>query len=147
LEIRKAILGKSGFLYYYYYYYSVLLQIFFNRAKFIILVNFFHQKTSLWLCRYTADRVPTYRLQDKTSSRAFTHALPQTLQLRTSTPCQCGLRRCHMSYGSRPHLPAKVVSDSATCPMALDLSSRLRQALVLPHVLWLWTLPPGQGGS
>jgi hypothetical protein len=31
--------------------------------------------------------------------------------------------------------------------MALDVTSRLRWAPTLSHVLWLLTLPPGQGGS
>jgi hypothetical protein len=30
--------------------------------------------------------------------------------------------------------------------MAPDLTSRLRLALALPRVLWLWTPPPVQGG-
>jgi hypothetical protein len=32
---------------------------------------------------------------------------------------------------------------TTTCPIAPDLASRLRWALMLPHVLWLQTSPPG----
>jgi hypothetical protein len=73
--------------------------------------------------------------------------LPCVLQLRTSYPCQGGLRRCHMSYDFGLRLSVEVGSDAATCPMTPDLTSRLRWAPVLPCVLWLRTLPPGQGGS
>jgi hypothetical protein len=73
--------------------------------------------------------------------------LPCVLRLRTSPPCQGGLRRCHVFYGSGPYLPTEVGSDAAICPMASGLASRLRWAPMLPHVLWLRTLPLGQGGS
>jgi hypothetical protein len=39
-----------------------------------------------------------------------------------------------VSYGSEPRLPAEVDSGTATCPMALNLASRLRWALELPRV-------------
>jgi hypothetical protein len=32
---------------------------------------------------------------------------------------------------------------TVTCPMALNLTSRLRSAPVLPRVLWLWSSPLG----
>jgi hypothetical protein len=75
----------------------------------------------------------------------WTPALPRTLWLRTSSPSWGGHRRCHVSYGFIPHLPAEVDYDAATCPMAPDLASRLRWALALSCVLWLQTLSPGWG--
>jgi hypothetical protein len=51
-----------------------------------------------------------------------------------------------MSYGSGPHLSAKVGSSAATCPMTPDLTSRLRWASMQPCILWLQTLPPDRGG-
>jgi hypothetical protein len=53
---------------------------------------------------------------------------------------------CHVSYGSRPCLPAEVSSGAAMCPMPSDLTSRLRWVLTLPRVIWLRTLPPDRGG-
>jgi hypothetical protein len=53
---------------------------------------------------------------------------------------------CHMSYGSRPRLPAEVGSGTATCPMAPDHASWLRWAPMLQRVLWLRTSPLGCGG-
>jgi hypothetical protein len=50
-------------------------------------------------------------------------------------------------YGSEPHLPVEVGSGVATCPMALELASRLRWAPALPRVLWLRSSPPGLVGS
>jgi hypothetical protein len=50
-------------------------------------------------------------------------------------------------YSSGPHLLDEVGSGVAMCPVALDLTSRLRWALVLPHVLWLRTQPLDHGGS
>jgi hypothetical protein len=41
--------------------------------------------------------------------------------------------RCHVPYGSEPHLPTEMGSSASMCPMALDLTSRLRWAPVLPH--------------
>jgi hypothetical protein len=46
-----------------------------------------------------------------------------------------------MPYGSGPCLPAEMGSGTVTCPMALDLASRLRWAPVLPRVPWL-QIPP-----
>jgi hypothetical protein len=71
---------------------------------------------------------PTYKPQVKTSCRACSHTLSRALRLWTLPPSCGGLRRCHMSYGSGPRLPAKVGSGAATCPMAPDLASRLRWA-------------------
>jgi hypothetical protein len=74
------------------------------------------------------------------------HALPRTLRLRTSPPYQGGLRRCHMSSGSGPHLPTEVGSGAVMCPMALDLTSRLRWVPPSPRALWLWIPPLYRGG-
>jgi hypothetical protein len=43
-------------------------------------------------------------------------ALLRVICLWTSPPSWDGLRRCHMSYGSRPRLLAEVGSGAATCP-------------------------------
>jgi hypothetical protein len=71
--------------------------------------------------------------------------------LRTGFKTRQGAERasthCHVSYNSEPHLPAKEGSGAVTCFMAPDLASWLRWAPALPRVLWLQTLPPGQGGS
>jgi hypothetical protein len=89
---------------------------------------------------------PTYKLQAKISCRACIHTLPHALRLRSSPSSWCGLRCCHVPYGFGPYLPTEVGSSATTCPMALDLTSRLRWALALPCVLWLWTSPPAWGG-
>jgi hypothetical protein len=83
---------------------------------------------------------------DHASRLRLAPALPHALRLWTSHPGSGQLWRCHVSYGSGPRLSAKVGSDVVMCPMALDLASWLRWALVLPSVLWLRTLPPGWGG-
>jgi hypothetical protein len=80
---------------------------------------------------------PTYRIQDKTRSRACIHALPCALQLRTMHLCQGGLRRCHVSYSSGPCLPVEVGSSAATCLMTPDLAPLLKWAPVPLHVQWL----------
>jgi hypothetical protein len=67
---------------------------------------------------------PTYKSQVKTSCMVCIYTLPRALQFWTSPPAEVG-------------------SGAATCPMALDLASRLRWAPALPHVLWLRTSPPG----
>jgi hypothetical protein len=41
--------------------------------------------------------------------------------------------RCHVPYGSEPRLLTEMASSAAMCPMALDLTSRMRWAPVLPH--------------
>jgi hypothetical protein len=45
-------------------------------------------------------------------------------------------------YGSGPRFPAEVGSDAATCPVAPDLTSRLRWALAPPRVPRLQTSLP-----
>jgi hypothetical protein len=66
---------------------------------------------------------PAYRLQVKIRRTTCIHALPCVLQLQTSPPAEVG-------------------SSAATCPTALNLSSLLRQALMLPCVPQPRTLPP-----
>jgi hypothetical protein len=83
---------------------------------------------------------------DFASHLSWAPALPRVLWLRTSPLDWGGLRRCHVYYGSRPRLPSGVGSGAATCPMTLDLPSRLRWAPMLSCVLWLRTSPPGWGG-
>jgi hypothetical protein len=68
-----------------------------------------------------------YRLQDKTSSKACTHALPRALQLWTLPPVGIG-------------------SDAATYPTAPNLTSQPRWVSALPRVLWLWTSSSNWGG-
>jgi hypothetical protein len=70
-----------------------------------------------------------------------TNAASKRIQLWTMPLYQGGLRRCHISSGSRPHLPIKVGSSAATCPEALDLAFLLERAPVLSRVLWLLTPP------
>jgi hypothetical protein len=88
---------------------------------------------------------PAYRIQVKARSKACIHALSCVLQLRTSPPCRCGFRCCHVSYSPGPHLPTEVGSGAATWSMALDLASLPSWALVLPCVPWPWTSPPCRG--
>jgi hypothetical protein len=52
-------------------------------------------------------------------------ALPRVIRLRTSPLDSGGLRRCHVPYGSEPHLLTKVGSGIVTCPMTLDPASLL----------------------
>jgi hypothetical protein len=63
--------------------------------------------------------------------------LPRVLWLRTLPPGRGGLQRCHVSYGSEPRLLTEVVFGAATCPMAPDLTSRLRWTPTLPRVPWI----------
>jgi hypothetical protein len=83
---------------------------------------------------------------DLTSRLRWALALPCVIWLRTSPPGWGELRRCHVPRGSGPHLLTEVDFGAAICPMNLDLASRLRWALALPCILWLWTSPPDWGG-
>jgi hypothetical protein len=89
--------------------------------------------------------IPTYKHQVKISCRACIYTLPCALRLRTLPPSWGGFRRCHASYGSGLHLSVEVGS-ATTCPVAPDLSSRLRWALALLCVIWLRTSPSSWGG-
>jgi hypothetical protein len=55
---------------------------------------------------------------DLASQLRWAPALPRVLWLRTSPPGLAGLRRCHVSYGSKPHLPTGAGFGTATRPMA-----------------------------
>jgi hypothetical protein len=73
--------------------------------------------------------------------------VPPRAQLHQTLPlCQGGLRHCHVSSVSRPHLPAREGSGATTCIMALDPTSLLRRALEPPYGLRLRTLPPCREG-
>jgi hypothetical protein len=67
-------------------------------------------------------------------------ALKRTLWLWTPPPCRDGLRRCHVTYGSTPHLPIEVGFDVAAYPMAPDPASQPGRVLVLP---WIPQFPKG----
>jgi hypothetical protein len=83
---------------------------------------------------------------DLTSQLRWAPALPHVLWLQTSPLTRGELWCCHMSYDSGPRLPDEVGSSAAVCPIALDLTYRLRWTLTLPHILWLRTSPPDWGG-
>jgi hypothetical protein len=53
---------------------------------------------------------------------------------------------CHIPCSSKPHLPAEVGSNAATCPVASDLASLSRWAPALPRVPQHRTSPPCRGG-
>jgi hypothetical protein len=56
-------------------------------------------------CQYPVDPIPLY-----------TSLKSRQIVGRAST-------HCHVAYDSGPHLPAKVGSGAATCPMAPELAS------------------------
>jgi hypothetical protein len=72
--------------------------------------------------------------------------LPHIPWLRILPLYSKGLRCYHMSRGSGSCLPARVGSGAAMCSMALDPTSLLRRAPVLPCVPRYHTLPPYLGG-
>jgi hypothetical protein len=76
----------------------------------------------------------------------WTPALPRVPRHRTPPPCWGGLCYCHVSFGSRPHLPVGVGSSAAMCLVASDSASLLGRAPTPPCVLWLLTLPPCREG-
>jgi hypothetical protein len=86
---------------------------------------------------------PYIQVSSQDKLQACIHTLPHALQLWISPPSLGGLRCCHVSYGSEPHLLAEVGSGAAMCPMAPYLASRLSWASTLPRVLYLRTSPPG----
>jgi hypothetical protein len=103
---------------------------------------------------------PTYKLQVKTGSGVCTLAPPRALQYWTLPPSQGGLRSCHVSRGSRSHLPDRKGSGAAMCIVALDLLVGLRCAMcpvtpdpasligrapMPPRALWLRTCWEGSG--
>jgi hypothetical protein len=62
-------------------------------------------------------------VSDLASRLRWALALPRAPRIRTSPPSRGGLWRCHVSYGSGPHLLVEVGSGAATCPTAPDLTS------------------------
>jgi hypothetical protein len=92
------------------------------------------------ICRSGTSR---YKSQVKTSYSTCIYTLSCALRHRTSSLNWGGFQRYHVCYSNRPHLLAEVGSGAVTCPMPLDLASRLRWTPVLSRVLWLWTSPPG----
>jgi hypothetical protein len=72
---------------------------------------------------------PAYRV-----SHVYTCAVTYPI-VSDYTPCQDKLQHCHVPYSSGRHFPIKVGSDAVTCPMPPDLTSQLRWAPTLPHIL------------
>jgi hypothetical protein len=54
---------------------------------------------------------------------------------------------CYASFSSGPRLLVEVGSGVVTCPLMPNSASLLRRAPTLPHVPWLWTLPPHSEGA
>jgi hypothetical protein len=54
-------------------------------------------------------------------------ALPRVPQLRTPPPYIGGLRRCHASRGTGPHLPASEGSGATARPMVVELAPHGRE--------------------
>jgi hypothetical protein len=76
---------------------------------------------------------------DSASMPGRASELPHVPRLRTPAPYSGGLRHCHMSHDSRPHLPTSEGSGATICPTALDPASLLRRAPVPSHAPWLRT--------
>jgi hypothetical protein len=108
-------------------------------------------------CRYPADQVPPHTGLTLRQGRCTTTcptaldhaslfgrapALPRVPRLWILPPCSVGLLRCHVSRGSGSCLPTQEGSDTAMCPAALDPTSLLRRAPMLPCVPRLRILPP-----
>jgi hypothetical protein len=55
---------------------------------------------------------------DSASLPRWAPTLPRARQHRTQPPCRSELLRCHVSSGSRPHLPTEVDSGTTMCPEA-----------------------------
>jgi hypothetical protein len=109
---------------------------------------------------------PAYIIQAKTKVKACTHALSRAtaapepasllregsgaatcLRVRTP-PFRLGeLRCCHVPRGSGPHLTIQQVSDAGRRTSAPDLTSLLRRAPALTHILQLRTAPASVVGS
>jgi hypothetical protein len=71
---------------------------------------------------------------DLSSRLRWYPALLCVQRLWTSPPCRDGLRRCHVSNGSAPHLSTEVGSNTATCPMAPDPTSQSGRVPMLPRI-------------
>jgi hypothetical protein len=107
--------------------------------------NMSYDSGSHLLTRIGSDAVICSMAPNLASRFRWAPALLRAPWLQTSPPDWVELRCCHVSYGSRPHLPAEVDSSAATCTMALDLISQLRWASALSCVLWLQTSLPSWG--
>jgi hypothetical protein len=120
-----------------------------------------HHCTPCRTYRYPVDQVPSHTgLSPRQVRRTVTcptvsypasllrraPTLSRVPRLRILPPCSGGLRRCHVSHGLGSCLPAREGSGAVTCPTALDPTSLLKRASVLPCVPWLWILPPYLGG-
>jgi hypothetical protein len=73
-------------------------------------------------------------------------ALPCAPRHRILPSNSGGLRRCHVSHGTRSRLPARDGSTAAMWPTAPDPASLLGRAPVLPCVPRHQILPPCSGG-
>jgi hypothetical protein len=82
------------------------------------------------------DAATCHMALDLASRLRWAPVLPCVIWLRTSPPDIGGLRRCHVSYGSGPHLPEEVGFGATKYPMTLDLTSRFRWASALPRIPW-----------
>jgi hypothetical protein len=76
---------------------------------------------------------------------------PLSVPCRLDTPAyrlESNTRKtyCHMPYNAGCCLPVREGSGTATCHVALDPTSLLGRAPMLPHVPRLWILPPCSGG-
>jgi hypothetical protein len=74
---------------------------------------------------------------DPASLLTWAPALPRVTRPQTSPTDRGRLRHYHVSRNPGPRLLTEMSSGAATC----------RWALSLPHVTWLWALPPGGGGA
>jgi hypothetical protein len=69
--------------------------------------------------REGSDAAMCHAAMDPASLLRRALALPRVPRLRILPPCSGGLRRCHVSHGTGPYLPAQEGFDAATCPAAL----------------------------
>jgi hypothetical protein len=83
---------------------------------------------------------------DPASMLRRTLTLSRVPQHWTLPPCSGRLRRCHMSHDSGSYLSAQKSFGATTCPTALNPTSLLGRAPVLPCVPQHRTLPPYSGG-
>jgi hypothetical protein len=66
-------------------------------------------------------------------------------RLRILPPYSGGLWCCNVPHGFGARLPAQEVSSATMCHTALDPTSLLGRASVLPRAPWFLTLPPCSG--
>jgi hypothetical protein len=81
------------------------------------------------IAREGSDIAICHMAPDPASLLGRATVLPCVPCLQTSPPCWGGgggrVQGCHVSHGSRPHLPAWEGSSAATCPTAPDPTSLL----------------------